>query len=176
MSALTAAIVPLIASIIIGLVFLPGSWYRCLNKSRLSPDGWVFGVVWTILYPLIGVAMVAACYGTDSPWTWILPVLNILVSLLFAPVMFGQKSTTGGAMITSFSLLLGIGCIIQFSVANKSVLAAFLMIPYVLWLLLATYLAWYVWVKNPGARTSLCDKRSAPVRDSDRRTPCSATW
>ena len=46
---------------IIGVAFTPShsndAWYNALSNSVLTPDGWVFGVAWTILYAILGVAL-----------------------------------------------------------------------------------------------------------------------
>src|SRR3954462_11574838 len=114
-SALAAASVPLLVSMVLGFIFKPGQRYASLNKSCLSPPGWVFGAVWLVMYIFIGVAMVAACYGTDHPWTWVLPVLNILFTLMFAPIMFGKHWTGTALMLTVLCLALGVGLIIQYA-------------------------------------------------------------
>lgn len=152
-----AALVPLAVSSILGAIFRPGKWFCCLLRSCLTPPGWVFAVVWTILYPLIGCAMVAACYG-QATWSWTLPVINIVVSLMFSPVMFGLRSPLLGMLITVACLLMGIGLIVQYSVANHSSLGAGLMAPYVAWLVLASYLAWYVWRNNDCKKLAKCSR------------------
>lgn len=159
-SAVLAAAVPLVGSMILGRLFKPGPWYWCLNRSCLSPPGWMFGLVWTALYILLGVALVAACYGTDDQWTWVLPIVNIVVTMLFAPMMFGLRSPMLGLTVTFLALLLGIGVIVQYVIANDSVLAASLMGPYVAWLVLASYLAWYVWRNNNCAKLAECEKKA----------------
>ena len=44
-----------------GMMFTPSgpsdAWYNALNKSVLTPDGWVFGVAWAVLYALLGLAL-----------------------------------------------------------------------------------------------------------------------
>jgi benzodiazapine receptor len=147
-AAVAAAGVPLAVSTASGLIFRPGCWFRSLKKSCLMPPGWVFGVVWTILYILLGVSMIIACYDSSDDWTWALPIINIVISLMFAPIMFGLHWLAGSAAITTLCLFLGLGVIIQFATVNNSTLAAGLMIPYVAWLFLATYLAWSTWKLN----------------------------
>lgn len=160
-AAVIAAVLTLLMSMMMGYSSRPDAWYWSLRKPRGQPPGWVFGVVWTILYPLIAVAMVAACYGTDQPWTWILPIANIVISMMFSPVMFSLHSLAGGAFITVLCLLMGIGLIIQYSLANQSALAAGLMVPYVIWLILASYLAISTYACNPQLACSQPRKKCA---------------
>ena len=46
---------------IIGMMFSPDGasdvWYNVLNKPFLTPPGWVFAVVWPILYLILGIAL-----------------------------------------------------------------------------------------------------------------------
>ncbi len=146
--AILAGVVPLAISTFLGLVFRPGNWFASLQKPRFMPPGWIFALAWTILYPLLGVSMIMACYGTDHHLSWILPPLNIILSLLFTPWMFGLHSIFGGFLITYICFILGVGLIAQYWLMNHSVLAACLMIPYVLWLFIASILGWYVFKMN----------------------------
>ena len=156
-AAIGLAALALIISVMLGLIFMPGRWYACLNKSRFMPPGWVFAMVWFILYPLLGVSAVAACYGEPS-WTWIIPVANIVASFLFTPAFFGLHSTSLGFFITLFCLMLGILVIVQYATVNHSTLAACLMIPYVLWLCLATYLAFTTLISNDQQTLAYCER------------------
>lgn len=168
-SAIVAGTVPLFASMVLGAVFRPGSWYKNLNKSRFSPPGWVFAIMWLILYPLLGVGMVAACYGTDHPLSWALPIVNILVSLTFSVVMFGMQSIFVGGFITLLCLLMGIGLVIQYSQWNRSTLATWFTVPYVLWLLFASILAWQLVIYNRGGKCSTTPQLQQHVTRGCRR-------
>lgn len=154
-SAVVAAVVLVIASFALGMIYRPSAWYRSLNKSRITPPNWTFGVVWTVLYSLLGVSMVAACYGTSHPESWVLPVLNIMVSLMFSPVMFGLGSLAGGAWITFACSVLGLFTLLQFATYNDSALGAGLMVPYMVWLFIANYLAWFAWETNTRCRVTV---------------------
>lgn len=143
------ALVPLILSFAVGLWFRPDAWYWNLKKPCAFPSSFVFIVVWTILYPLIGAAAAVALYntGTSSGW-WTLPVLNIIISLMFAPVFFGMHSIVGGVFITFLSFALGFGVFWQYAVAQKDYTAAGMMIPYAVWTLFALFLIWSVYQLN----------------------------
>lgn len=146
--AITAAILPLSISILLGIAFKPDAWYRCLKKPCFVPPGWVFAVVWTIMYILLGVGLVAACYHTDKSESCILPIINILVSLLFSVTMFGLHSALLGMIITVACFIMGIALIVQYATVNHSSLAWGLTIPYVAWTAFASVLAVWIYVAN----------------------------
>lgn len=163
-SAVITAIVPLSISMVFAVIFRPGSWYSCLKKPCFTPPGWVFGVAWTILYPLLGVALIAACFNTDKPWSCALPLVNISVSLLFSIVMFGLHSTFWGMLVTLACFGMGIGLIVQYAVVNHSSLAWGLTIPYVAWTAFASLLAVWIYLVNSPCVEKLC--RPKPIKRS----------
>jgi hypothetical protein len=56
-SLLIAVGIPLIAGIIVGLVYSPsGAWYSQLEKPWWNPPGFLFGAAWSVLYPVMGLA------------------------------------------------------------------------------------------------------------------------
>lgn len=156
-------IVPLFLSFIIGSMYRPDSWYCKLKKPCNWPPGILFVIVWTILYPLIGVAAPLALYntGTNNGW-WTLPVLNIFVSLMFAPVFFGCHSIMGGVLISFLSFALGFGVFWQYATVQKNNAAAGMMVPYVVWTLIALFLMWSLYQLNccsPPARRLVKHRR-----------------
>ena len=92
--------------------------YAMLNKAPLSPPGSVFGPVWIVLYLLMGIQL----------------LLNFLWSILF----FGGSSFWLAAVVILLLDAAVIACIVWFK--KISTLAAGLMVPYLLWILFATYL------------------------------------
>ncbi|MCL5666292.1 MAG: tryptophan-rich sensory protein [Patescibacteria group bacterium] len=141
----------------IGAVFTTAaipSWYAGLTKPALTPPSWVFAPVWTLLYALMGVALFLVwkkhsynlgIIGMKNAWAWALAAfffqlaLNVLWSYLF----FGLHSP-GAAFVEIVILWLAIiANIVAF--AKISVPAAWLLIPYVLWVSFAAYLNFAIW-------------------------------
>jgi benzodiazapine receptor len=129
------------------------TWYRGLKKPPYTPPNWVFGPVWTTLYILMGISVFFVWQkgletnGTMLAFTlfWIQLGLNALWSIIF----FGMKSK-GGGVITIIILWLFILATIITSF-RVSAWAGALLIPYIVWVSIASYLNIGVWLLNkPG--------------------------
>jgi len=135
-----------------GAYFQPGKWYEALDKPPWNPPNWMFPVVWTILYGMIAAAGWFALQASP-PGEAFLPMaawaLQIVLNATWSPVFFGLRRPDLG-MIAVVALWLSIAfCIAIF--AEVSTLAAGLMVPYLVWVSIATALNWSVWRRNPNA-------------------------
>ena len=118
-------------------------------KPPLSPPGWLFPVVWTILYALMGVG--AGLVSGQQPSADRNRSLNLMVAQLvvnfFWPLLFFNAQAYGFALLWLVLLLvLVVWMALEFR--KVSPLAALLQIPYILWILFATYLNAAVWYLN----------------------------
>lgn len=120
-------------------------WYPTLVKSPATPPNMVFPIVWTILYILMGLSL-GECFRTDNmrailPW-----ILQLAVNFLWTLLFFRLRDPMLGMVALVLLIILTIWYI---STASRtSTWAAWIMIPYLLWLLFATYLNWYVYNYN----------------------------
>lgn len=151
---------------VIGAFFTTPSiagWYAGIVKPVLNPPAWVFGPVWTTLFALMGIAAFLVWKkGLDRKDVKIALgifagqlVLNTLWSIIF----FGLHSP-GGALVEIVFLWLAIlATIIAFAkisppsssiwtTAGHGRLAAWLLLPYILWVSFAGYLNYSIWVLN----------------------------
>lgn len=138
---------------IIGSVFtapaIPG-WYADLTKPALNPPAWVFGPVWTTLFALMGVAAFLVWKKgldrKDARIALCLFIIQLVLNTLWSIIFFGLHSL-GGALIEIIFLWLAIlATIISFFNISKT--AAWLLVPYLLWVSFATYLNAAIWVLN----------------------------
>lgn len=118
-------------------------------KPPLSPPAWLFPVVWTILYALMGIG--AGLVSSQAPGADRDRGLNLMVAQLivnfFWPLLFFNAQAYGLALLWLLLLLvLVIWMTLEFR--KVSPLAALLQIPYIIWLLFATYLNAAVWYLN----------------------------
>lgn len=116
------------------------TWYQFLTKPPLTPPDWIFGPVWTTLYTLMGIATYLVWRSTDpKKWRAIgLFIAHLFVNTAWSIIYFGEQSISG-ALITIVLLdVLVIWLIIRYWKISKT--AALLLLPYLLWILFATYL------------------------------------
>mgnify|MGYP002152814563 CR=1 FL=1 len=125
-------------------------WYEMLEKPALNPPSWVFGPAWTTLYLLMGIAAFLVWrrgFGRRDVKIALLAfavqlVLNAIWSILF----FGLRSP-GWALAEIIVLW---AAIITTTILFRRVSrpAAYLMLPYILWVAFAAYLNWAIWTLN----------------------------
>lgn len=119
------------------------------EQPPLTPPSWVFPVVWTILYGLMGISAARIWEKPDSNertqalrWFWLQLILNFLWTLIFF-----NAQAYGIASIWILALWAAVAWMItRFWKIDK--LAGWLQIPYLVWLTLAAYLTFGVWVRN----------------------------
>ena len=116
-------------------------WYQSLNKSDLNPPGFVFGIVWPILYILMSISAYRTFTETGRIF-FIQLVFNTAWSWMFF------------AFHMPFLALLNIWMLIYWntSLAFKMIkidkLSAILYSPYVIWLIFASYLNLFIVINN----------------------------
>ena len=124
-----------------------GEAYQGYAKPPLSPPGWVFAVVWPILYALMGYAsfLVAESEG-NKPRAFVLYGLQLLANFLW-PILFFRFELVGSALaLLAVLWVLVLVTLREFS--EHSDRAGDLLIPYILWLSFALYLNFGVYVLN----------------------------
>jgi len=126
------------------------TWYAVLVKPALNPPSWVFGPAWTMLYALMGVAvfLVWKAGWKRKEVRNALGVFGIQLFLnaIWSIIFFGLRSP-GWALADIAALWLAIvWTIIVFYKISKP--AAYLLIPYILWVSFASYLNYAIWTLN----------------------------
>lgn len=121
--------------------------FASLNKPALSPPGWLFPVVWTILYLLMGFASYLVLVS-GKPRGQALAVYGLqLVFNFFWPIIFFNLEQYLFALIWLVLLwLLIVRTLRLFYAASKP--AGFLMVPYLLWVSFAGYLNLAIYLLN----------------------------
>jgi benzodiazapine receptor len=115
--------------------------YTTFIKPPLSPPGWIFGIVWPILYLLMGIAAYIIYQTPETPErekALTLYWLQLFVNFLW-PIIFFRFQWYWIAVVVLLLLnILVLMTTIRFYNIKK--VAGYLMIPYMLWLIFATYL------------------------------------
>lgn len=137
------------------------TWYATLAKPALNPPNWVFAPVWNILFILMGVAAFLVWKrGLDKKavrLALILFIVQLVLNSFWSIIFFGLHNP-GAAFLEIIILWLAImATIISFyKVVPK---AAYLLIPYILWVTFAGYLNFSLWrlsAVNPPAAPIAC--------------------
>lgn len=138
-----------------GAMFEPGDWYKSLRKPVWTPPGFVFPLVWSILYVLMAwsASRVAVLPGAGQALA--LWAAQIAFNTLWTPVFFGLRRM-GAAMVVMGGLWLSV-CLTTIAFFQIDTLSGLMFAPYLLWVTIAGALNLTVWRMNPDV---------APVRGS----------
>lgn len=125
-------------------------WYAGLAKPELAPPNWIFAPVWTVLFALMGVAVFLVWkkgLGNKGVKTALIIfdtqlVLNVIWSVIF----FGLKSPGWAFVEIVFLWLAILAAIIAFARVSRP--AAWLLVPYIIWVTFAGYLNYSIWQLN----------------------------
>jgi translocator protein len=132
---------------IVGSIFGPGEWYASLDKSSLTPPGFVFPIVWTSLYLMMGVAL-WLFWESDAPGFakrvgTALFAVQLVLNGLWSYLFFGMQRPDL-ALIDILALWAAIAAaMVAFYSHRRS--AALLLAPYLAWVTFATYLNFEIW-------------------------------
>ena len=138
---------PIISGSIIGLIQSNYIDYNTLTKPPLSPPGFIFPIVWSIIYLLMGISYLI--FKNKNFYTKKedkIYYLQLIVNLLWSVFFFIFKLRLFTIFWTILLLILVIYLIILFYTKTK--ISACLNIPYLLWLIFATYLTIGVYILN----------------------------
>jgi tryptophan-rich sensory protein len=127
-------------------------WFAALAKPATFPPPAAFGIVWGILYFLMGIALALVCaaWGARSRGLAIAAfVVQFIVNLAWSPVFFGMHRISWAlGIIGALDVLVVITLVLFLRVRR---LAGFLLVPYLAWILFATFLNWQFLQLNPQA-------------------------
>jgi translocator protein len=142
---------PLLAGGVGAVVTTPAisTWYATLNKPWFTPPDWLFGPVWTLLYILMGLALFLVWRSPKSRTRDIgiaLFAVQLAVNVFWSFAFFGLENTLYGVLTIIPLWVLIAATIFQFYKVSKG--AAFLMVPYILWVSIATALNTAVYLLN----------------------------
>jgi tryptophan-rich sensory protein len=131
-------------------------WFDGLQKPFFMPPGWVFGVVWPILYALLGISLALVVAEPPSErrrFALILFFGQLALNFLWSPIFFGAHDMALAKWVIFVIAILAAAAAGQFFRIRKT--AGVLMIPYLAWLIFAATLNITIEALNPGAGASL---------------------
>jgi benzodiazapine receptor len=131
-----------------------GDFYRTLERPEWGPPSWLFGPVWTLLYVLMGVAAWLVWKAPDAQearhrrQALALFVAQLVVNALWSWIFFAWRE---GALAFVEIIVLALMIVATIAAFHRiSRRAAWLLIPYLAWVLFATVLTYSIWRRNPG--------------------------
>jgi tryptophan-rich sensory protein len=131
----------------------PDSWFALeLIKPAWQPPNFLFAPVWTTLYILMGIA---AGYIFAQGWekkevkiATVIFLIQLGLNVLWSYMFFGWHMLLGSTI--EIAVLLVMICVTMYLYYRIKPVAAYLLIPYVLWVSFATVLTAAIWMMNPG--------------------------
>ena len=137
-----------LVGLLAGLISMEATqrYQETILKPALSPPGWLFPVVWTILYLLMGVSAARISQIPEGRHTLKIYWVQLAVNF-FWPILFFNFQLFGIAffwLVLLWALI--VWMTLSFRELDKS--AAALQIPYLLWVAFAGYLNYGVWMLN----------------------------
>ncbi len=124
--------------------------YSEIITPPLSPPGWVFPVVWTILYALMGVSLYlvwssnVAFYKKQRAFTFF--GIQLLLNFIWSPIFFNERWFLLAFMVLVLLWIFTLLMITSFYKISK--VAGLLQIPYIIWLSFAGYLNLAIYLLN----------------------------
>jgi len=135
----------------VGGRFLPGEWYRALDKPPWTPPGWVFGPAWTLLYFSMGVAawLVWRERGVErAALPLALFAVQLVLNGLWSWLFFGLRRPDLG-LVDIVALWAAIAATVV-TFWGVRPLAGAILLPYLAWVSFATALNASIWRRNGG--------------------------
>jgi benzodiazapine receptor len=125
-------------------------WYALLIKPSFAPPNWVFFPVWTTLFVMMGIsAYLVWRKGLDEKIVKTALVIfgvQLVLNVLWSAVFFGLRSPLAGLIEIIFLWISILFTILNFTKVSRT--AAYLLIPYILWVSFAAIVNFSIWRLN----------------------------
>ncbi len=125
------------------------SWYITLNRSPLTPPNYLFGIVWSILYAMIATAGWILWHTSSFKELKLIKALyciQLILNWSWTPLFFSYHLT--GFALTCIFLIISTVALVILKTYKSIKIIALLLTPYLLWLLFAAHLNFYIWQYN----------------------------
>lgn len=121
------------------------AWFDALTKPAAMPPGWVFGVAWSLLYVLLGIALALVWTAPPSPARstgLALFFVQLALNFAWSPMFFALHQV--GLALAMILAMLVLSAAAAFAFVRVRPTAAWLMLPYLGWLAFASYLTFEI--------------------------------
>ncbi|PNQ72833.1 TspO protein [Hanstruepera neustonica] len=123
------------------------SWYEELNKAPWTPAGWVFGVAWTVIMICFSIYLAKLFSELDSRFLRSLFIVQFLLNVSWNFIFFNQHCIGLGLLNITLLTLVIFYFFFKFRMDDMKAFK-YLLVPYMLWLLIATSLNAYIFIYN----------------------------
>ena len=115
------------------------TWYAGINKPFFNPPDWIFAPVWTLLFILMGISFYLVWINKKRDWTAInMFGIQLALNMMWSMIFFGLRQPTYALIEIVFLWAAIMATIIKFHKISR--VAAYLLIPYILWVSFAIIL------------------------------------
>lgn len=125
-------------------------WFQNLVKPAIYPPPAVFGIVWSVLYVMIGFALAMVASASGAPGRGLAMAAfaaHFIGNLAWTSVFFGMQNIVGGLMVLGYAVVTLVIVLALFWRVRRT--AAVLLLPYLAWASFATALNYQFLVENP---------------------------
>ena len=131
-------------------------WFDALEKPSFMPPGWTFGLAWTTLYTMLGLALALVLNepaSKERTGALLIFATQLLLNFAWSPIFFAAHDITTARSVIVAMLILAAVAAGKFRRLRP--LAGWLLVPYLMWLIFAAALTDQIGRLNPGAGESL---------------------
>lgn len=122
-------------------------WYNNLNKAPWTPPGWVFGAAWTVIMFCFSIYLTYLFSVRNSKFVMFVYAIAVLLNVCWNFLFFNQHLITWGFVNIILLTLVIIYFFITFR-HDKLHSLKYLLLPYIIWLCIATSLNGYIVFNN----------------------------
>jgi tryptophan-rich sensory protein len=122
-------------------------WYLNLNKAPWTPPGWFFGVAWTTIMICFSIYLVYLFTEHNSRGTRALYIFQVLLNVSWNYIFFNQQEIILALLVISILSLVILYYFLSYRL-DKMKRMRLLLLPYLIWLTIATSLNAYILIYN----------------------------
>lgn len=139
--------IPIILGTIVGILLMNSYvFYQGLIKPPLAPPNWLFPIAWSILYLLMGISYYKITDKTDDVIVMQIYRIQLFFNLVWPVIFFiFELLLLSSIWIVCLDVLVIIMIYMFYKIDSK---AGLLQIPYLIWILFATYLNISIFILN----------------------------
>ncbi|GFI40359.1 TspO and MBR related proteins [Thomasclavelia cocleata] len=122
--------------------------YQKINRPKIAPPGFIFPIVWSVLYVMIGLSsyLIHRSNNNNKESALILYYFQLVLNFVWPITFFNYQNFL---LALAILLALNISVIILIRLFYKiRPIAAYLLLPYLGWIIFALYLNFWIFLRN----------------------------